>query len=70
MVVKLGSAYINLCVVPIVEFDKDDENRERVIFWLHQGPVVYVKGEEVSEEEFDKLKETLEVLKRGIILCE
>jgi hypothetical protein len=70
MIVKLGSAYINLCVVPIVEFDRDDEDKERVIFWLHQGPVAYVKGEEVSEEEFDKLKKTLEVLKRGIILCE
>jgi hypothetical protein len=69
MIVKLGSAYINLCLVPIVEFDRDDENRERVIFWLHQGPVAYVKGEEVPEEEFAKLKEALEVLKKGVALC-
>jgi len=69
MIVKLGNAYVNLCVVPIIEFDRDDENRERVIFWLHQGPVAYVKGEEVSEEEFAKLKEALEVMKKGVVSC-
>jgi hypothetical protein len=69
MIFKLGDAYINLCVVPITEFDKDNEGRERVIFWLHQGPVVYVKGKDIPEEVFDKLKETLEVLKKGAILC-
>jgi hypothetical protein len=69
MFVKLGNAYINLCNVPIVEFDRDDDNRERVIFWLPQGPIVYVKGEEVPEEAFAKLKETLELLGKGIALC-
>jgi len=67
MVVKLGNAYINLSVVPIVEFDLDDEGRERVIFWLHQGPVVYVKGEEVSEEEFEYFKTKLEIFKNGVV---
>jgi hypothetical protein len=70
MIVKLGNAYINLCLVPIIEFDKDDDGRERVIFWLHQGPVAYVKNEEVPEEEFDNLKRTVEALKKGVILCE
>ena len=69
MIVKLGNVYINLCIVPIVEFDFDDEGRERVIFWLHQGPVAYVQGKDVSEEEFAKLKEILEVLRKGIALC-
>jgi len=67
MIVKLGNAYINLCVVPIVEFDRNDEGEERVIFWLHQGPVAYVKGEEVSEKEFDEFKKTIEILRRGVL---
>lgn len=67
MVVKLGNAYINLNTVPIVEFDTDDEGRERVIFWLHQGPVAYVRGEDVPEEDFDNLKTTMEILRKGVI---
>jgi len=67
MFVKLGNACINLCVVPIIEFDVDDENRERVIFWLHQGPVAYVKGTEVPEEEFDNFKTQLEILRKGVL---
>jgi len=63
MVVKLGNVYINLDAVPIVEFDVDDEGRERVIFWLHQGPVAYVKGEEVPEEEFNRFKDAMESFK-------
>jgi hypothetical protein len=67
MVVKLGNAYINLNTVPIVEFDTDDEGRERVIFWLHQGPVAYVRGEEVPEEDFDNFKTEMEILRKGVI---
>ena len=67
MVVKLGNAYINLNTVPIVEFDTDDEGRERVIFWLHQGPVVYVRREEVPEEDFDNFKTEMELLRKGVI---
>ena len=71
MIVKLGNAYINLCVVPIIEFDRDDEDRERVIFWLHQGPVAYVKGEEAPENEFNEFKnefkKTLEYLRKGVL---
>jgi hypothetical protein len=67
MIVKLGNAYINLCIVPIVEFDRDGENRERIIFWLHQGPVAYVKGEEIPEEEFEEFKKTLEYLRKGAL---
>ena len=69
MIVKLGNAYINLCIVPIVEFDFDDKDRERVIFWLPQGPITYIRGEEIPDEEFAKLKETLENLRKGIALC-
>ncbi|ALG96925.1 hypothetical protein [Hydrogenobaculum phage 1] len=67
MVVKLGNAYINLNTVPIVEFDTDDEGRERVIFWLHQGPVAYVRGEDVPEEDFDNLKTAMGILRKGVI---
>jgi hypothetical protein len=67
MIVKLGNAYINLCVVPIIEFDFDDEGRERVILWLHQGPVSYIRGEEAPEEEFDNLKTTMEILRKGVV---
>jgi hypothetical protein len=67
MFVKLGNAYINLCEIPVVEFDLDDEGRERVIFWLNQGPVAYIKGEEVPEEEFDKFKKVMESLRKGVI---
>jgi len=69
MIVKLGNAYINLCIVPIVEFDFDDKDRERVIFWLPQGPITYIRGEEVTDEEFAKLKEALENLRKRIALC-
>jgi len=69
MIIKLGNAYVNLYIIPIIEFDFDDKGRERVIFWLHQGPVTYIKGEEVSEEEFAKLKEALENLGMEIELC-
>jgi hypothetical protein len=67
MIAKLGNAYINLCLIPIIEFDIDDEGRERVIFWLHQGPVTYIKGKDVSEVDFDKFKIIIEALKKGIV---
>ena len=67
MIIKLGNAYVNLNIIPIIEFDFDDKGRERVIFWLHQGPVTYIKGEEVSEEEFAILKKALEVLEKRIV---
>jgi len=69
MIIKLGNAYVNLNIIPIIEFDFDDKGRERVIFWLHQGPVTYIKGEEVSEEEFAILKKALEVLEKRIVHC-
>ncbi len=67
MFVKLNNAYINLCVVPILEFDIDDEGRERVIFWLDQGPVTYVRGKDVPEEEFDKFKDIIETMRKGVL---
>jgi Fe-S-cluster containining protein len=67
MIVRLGNVYINLCMVPIIEFDLNDEGKERVILWLHQGPVAYVKGEEVPEKEFDNLKTTMEILRKGVV---
>jgi|GEM_PF-2576720 len=70
MIIKLGNAYINLCIVPIIEFDTNDEDKERVIFWLPQGPITYIRGEEVPDEEFAKLKEALENLRKEVVLCQ
>jgi hypothetical protein len=68
MIVKLGKDYINLTLVPIIEFDRDDQGRERVVFWLHQGPVTYVEKVDVSATDFQKFKRIVKIWGKYIVV--
>jgi hypothetical protein len=59
---KLGNIFVNLKLIPLVIFDKNDFDVERITFFFPSGSISFLKGIDINEEDFEKLKKEIEDL--------
>jgi hypothetical protein len=59
---KLGNIFINLNLIPLVIFDKNDFDVERITFLFPSGSISFLKGIDINDEDFEKLKKEIENL--------
>jgi len=59
---KLGNIFINLKLIPLIIFDKNDFDIERITFLFPIGSISFLKGIDINEEDFEKLKKEIEDL--------